>query len=252
MIPKKIHYCWLGGKELPEDAQMCIDTWKKILPDYELICWNENNFDINSVDFVKEAISVKKWAFAADYIRLYAVYTQGGVYMDTDVIVKKSFDKFLKHSFFTAIEVNDPKTSNALLGGSKEEVRKYLLQSAIFGAEAGNKYIKSCMDWYKDKHFILPDGSFFNKYVAPDIYAEVAEKYGLQKKDTLQDLGNGMVIYPSIVFTNDRYGATKETYAIHWWKGTWRDKNLLQKILSFVSRKIFLLRNFNGRQNNDA
>ena len=232
LIPKKIHYCWFGGKELPEDAKICINTWKKNLPDYEIVCWNESNFDINSIDFVKEAITAKKWAFAADYIRLYAVFTQGGIYMDTDVIVKKSFDKFLEHSFFTSVEIN-----------SSEKTRKILLQSAIFGAEAGNPYIKDCMDWYKNKHFLLPDGSLFNKFIAPDIYAEVAEKYGLQKKDELQDLGSGMVIYPSIVFTNDRYGATKETYAVHWWKGTWRDKNLLQKILSFVSRKVFLLRN---------
>jgi len=244
MIPKKIHYVWLGGKPLPEDAQDCINTWKKVLHDYEIVCWDETKFDINSVPFVKEAIESKKWAFAADYIRLYAVFTQGGVYMDTDVIVKKSFDKFLKHNFFTAVETNDPKKSNTLGGGSKEESRKYLIQSALFGAVAGNSYIKDCMDWYKDKHFILPDGSLFNQYVAPDIYAEVAEKYGFQKKDEFQDLGNEMVIYPSIVFTNDRYNPTEETYAIHWWKGTWRDKNLFRTILSFFSRQVFLRRAF--------
>jgi len=201
------------------------------LPDYEIICWNENNFDINSVDFVKEAITAKKWAFAADYIRLYAVFTQGGIYMDTDVIVKKSFDKFLEHSFFTSVEIN-----------SSGKTRKILLQSAIFGAEAGNPYIKDCMDWYKNKHFLLPDGSLFDKYIAPDIYAEVAEKYGFSKKDEYQELKDGMVIYPSNVFTRNWFNYTKEAHAIHWYLGSWIERTVFRKLVAFLFRLPFLLR----------
>ncbi len=89
MIPKIIHYCWLSSEPYPEKIQNCIDSWKKILPDYEIKLWNMNNFDINSIDFVKEACSVKKWAFASDYIRLYALYNYGGIYLDSDVLIKK-------------------------------------------------------------------------------------------------------------------------------------------------------------------
>jgi len=244
MIPKKIHFCWLSGKEYPDDIKKCMQTWKDKLPDYEFVLWDINKFDINSVEFVKEAVSVKKWAFASDYIRLYAVYTEGGIYMDTDIIVKKNFDKFLEHSFFTAVEYNAPSKANFTAEGSKDEKSKYLIQAALFGASAGHPYIRDCMDWYNDKHFILPDGSFFNSFIAPYIYALIAEKHGFMPKDELQKLDNGMVIYPSIVFTNDRYKYTEETYAVHWWKGSWRDKNLFKKALSFASRQVFLSRTF--------
>ena len=89
MIPKIIHYCWLSGEPFPKKIKKCIDSWKKKLPNYEIRCWNMDNFDIHSVRFVEEACSVKKWAFAADYIRLYALYTEGGIYLDCDVFVKK-------------------------------------------------------------------------------------------------------------------------------------------------------------------
>jgi mannosyltransferase OCH1-like enzyme len=239
MIPKKIHYCWLSGEEFPDDIKKCMETWKKYLPDYEFVLWDSKKFDVDSVPFVKEAVSVKKWAFAADYIRLYAVFTEGGIYMDTDIIVKKSFDKFLEHDFFTAVEYN-----------KNFEERKYLIQAALFGGVAGHPYIKDCMDWYSDKHLILPDGSLFNSFVAPDIYAEVAEKHGFLRKDERQDLDNGMAIYPSIVFTSERYSRSSQTYAIHWWKGTWRDKNLFKKFLSSASRWMFLWRHFGKKRKN--
>lgn len=85
MIPKKIHFCWLSGDEFPPLIQYCIDTWEKVLPDYEIILWDTKRFDINSIAWVKEAFEAKKYAFAADYIRLYAVYTEGGIYLDSDV-----------------------------------------------------------------------------------------------------------------------------------------------------------------------
>jgi hypothetical protein len=104
LIPKKIHYCWLSGDKMPGDALRCIETWKNKLSGYEFVLWDKNKFDINSVDFVREACDVKRWAFAADYIRLYAIYSEGGIYLDTDVYIKKSFDGFLGNSFFTAVE----------------------------------------------------------------------------------------------------------------------------------------------------
>ena len=113
MIPKVIHYCWLSGDKMPEDTIKCIESWKKIMPEYKLILWDKNKFDINSIVFTQEACEVKKWAFAADYIRIYALYTEGGIYMDTDVYVKKSFDDLLNNDFFTSLEYHKQDATKA-------------------------------------------------------------------------------------------------------------------------------------------
>ena len=104
MIPKKIHYCWFGGNPLPEDAQKYLESWKKFCPDYEIIRWDEKNFDINQLPYVQEAFKAKKWAFITDYVRLYALYNYGGIYMDTDVEVLKSLDSFLELKAFSGFE----------------------------------------------------------------------------------------------------------------------------------------------------
>ena len=104
MIPKTIHYVWLGNGNMTPFIKSCVNSWEKVMPEYKIKCWNEKNFDINSVPWVKEAIEKKKWALAADYIRLYALYTEGGIYMDTDVKVFKKFDDFLKYDFFSSVE----------------------------------------------------------------------------------------------------------------------------------------------------
>ena len=94
-MEKKIHYCWFGGKKLPKSVERCIKTWKKQLPDYEIIEWNENNFDINVCPFVKQAYENKKWAFVSDYARIYALYNEGGIYFDTDVKVLKNIEHII-------------------------------------------------------------------------------------------------------------------------------------------------------------
>lgn len=94
MIPKVIHFCWLSNEPYPDLIKKCIESWKEKLPDYAIKKWDTTNFDVTSVPFVKEAYECKKWAFAADYIRLHALYTEGGIYLDSDVRVLKSFDVF--------------------------------------------------------------------------------------------------------------------------------------------------------------
>ena len=104
MIPKVIHYCWFGGKELPEYAQKCINSWKKYCPDYEIRQWNENNFDINVSQYVKEAYSCKKWAFVSDYARFWILYHYGGVYFDTDVELIKPINEIIDNGPFMGYE----------------------------------------------------------------------------------------------------------------------------------------------------
>ena len=104
MIPKIIHYCWLSTDPVPQKLLDCMETWKKVLPDYQWVKWDLSRFDINSTVWTREAFQKKKYAFAADYIRLYAIYTMGGIYLDMDVEVVKSFDDFLDNDFFTFSE----------------------------------------------------------------------------------------------------------------------------------------------------
>ena len=104
MIPKKIHYVWFGKGEMNERSKKCLESWKKILPDYEIKEWNEDNFDINYNDFTKQAYENKKWAYLSDVVRLYALYTEGGIYMDTDVEIYKSLDEFLDLDGFIGFE----------------------------------------------------------------------------------------------------------------------------------------------------
>ena len=104
MIPKIIHYCWFGRGPMPPMALKCIESWHRFMPDYEYKLWNEDNFDVNSVPYVKEAYEARKFAFVTDYVRLYALYTEGGIYMDTDVEVLKPYDDLLGLSGFTGYE----------------------------------------------------------------------------------------------------------------------------------------------------
>ena len=102
LIPKVIHFCWLSNDPYPLKIRRCMDTWKKVMPDYEVKLWNTDNFDIDSVPYVRQAFEARKWAFAADYIRMYALYTEGGIYLDSDVKILKRFDDFLHYSFFSS------------------------------------------------------------------------------------------------------------------------------------------------------
>ena len=131
MIPKKIHYCWFGRGEKPELALKCIESWKKYLPDYELKEWNEDIFDISRNQYVREAYENRKFAFVTDYVRLYAIYTEGGIYMDTDVEVVGRFDKFLHHHAFSGFETDGN------------------VPTGMMAAEKGSVWAKDLLDQYQ-------------------------------------------------------------------------------------------------------
>lgn len=207
-IPKTIHYCWFGKNELPEKAQQCIDSWKKNCSDYKIIEWNENNFDINSNTYVKEAYESKKYAFVTDYVRLYALYNYGGVYMDTDVEVVKSLDKFLQHKAFTGNENGE------------------FCITGTMGSEAGNAWIKQLLDWYNDKKFILPDGKLNTKPNTEIITEITSEYYGWKCENKFQKLGDDINIYTHDVFCakdwrTKKITTTENTYTIHNFAGSW-------------------------------
>jgi mannosyltransferase OCH1-like enzyme len=249
-IPKKIHYCWFGGGKMSKDIVFSIKSWKSTMPDYELVLWDESKFDINSVPWVTEAYRKKKWALATDYIRLYAVYTEGGIYLDTDIYVLKRFDDFLSYDYFTSLEKEDNTTIfENVINSNLDDIRhvgNVAFQSGLFGGIKGHPFLKDCMSWYEDRHFILPDGTLYEKIITPDIYAAIAQKYGfryISQPNQAQKLQNNMMILPSSAFTVGDSKITKESYAVHWWDESWRNKSPLDKL-----RKNSLLRKIFGKE----
>jgi hypothetical protein len=247
MIPKRIYYVWLSGEDIPLQTMECIESWKTILYDYEIILLDKKNVDIKSIKFVSEACRVKKWAFACDYIRLYILYTNGGIYLDSDVLVKKSFDKYLTNDFFSSVEYHpsivEKMQSKLLLhddGRSKNSssiIPGIGIQAAIMGSVKGHPFIKQCMDYYIDKHFINDDGSLHDDVIAPSLFAIAAEDYGFRYIDKVQLLDNNMLILPSSVFASTRSLATSESSAIHCCAGSWRiqnSKNIFSKLYEFI------------------
>jgi len=234
-IPKTIHYCWLSGEKMPADALKCMDSWKAQMPEYKLVLWDTNKFDVTSHAFVKGACQAKKWAFASDYIRLYALYTDGGIYLDTDVFVKKSLNDFLEHDFFSGIEYHERyvKYGKHLLnedGTLKNKKNDDIfahgiqIQAAILGSVKGHPFIKSCLDWYNGKCFDADVWTRSDKFISPCIYAHIATDYGFRYKNELQKLSCGMTIYPNTIFAGNFTQSVPETYAVHRGDGTWRGK----------------------------
>lgn len=212
MIPKKIHYCWLSNDPMPQQLQKCVDSWKKILPDYEIVKWDLNRFPLVKSLWVKQAFEAKKYAFAADYIRLYALATEGGIYLDSDVEVLKSFDDLLHLPYFICRE-NSPQG----------------IEAATMGAEVGIPWIKECLASYKGKSFINDDGTA-NTMVLPRVLKENIEKknrihYISSKSEFGQDKGV-IYVFPSDYFSPKNYvtkkiSVTTNTYSIHHFAGTW-------------------------------
>ena len=235
MIPKKIHYCWFGKQPLPENMKSFIATWHNMCPDYEIIRWDERNFDVNnSIPFVREAYAHKKYAFVSDYVRLLALYKEGGIYIDTDVEIVKPLDIFLNNRFFTSVEyiednvrvLNVKKRLNP--DGTKKHKDDIIIGigivSAFFGAEAKHPYILDCIKFYERKHFVLPDGNFYDKVILTVIMALCAEKYGFKYIDGEQELDEGLHIFPRDYFTH--VGSRSErSVALHMAYNSWRGKS---------------------------
>lgn len=203
MIPKKIHYCWFGRNEKPQLAKRCIASWKKYCPDYEIMEWNEDNFDVDLNPYTKMCYEQKKYAFLSDYIRLIVVEKYGGIYFDTDVELIRSFDDLLKNSAFFGFE-ND----------------EYVATGLGFGAEAGNPIVRQMIAEYD----VLLGGH--NVTIGcPILNTQAIQKFGLKLTGEEQML-NDAVVYPKEYF-NPRNSATGElcktskTYSIHWYSMSW-------------------------------
>lgn len=206
-IPKVIHYCWFGGNELPPLAKKCIKSWKEKCPDYEIVCWNEDNFDLNQNTYMRQAYEAGKWAFASDYARLKVVYDHGGIYLDTDVELLKPLDSLLENTGFMGFEPGGVVSTG--LG---------------FGAEKGHKVIEEFLKDYEDARFLLDDGSY-DLTPCPKRNTEVLKRLGM-------DPGKGHQTFLDMVFLPEAYlcpmnyytgkiRITKDTYSIHHYSASW-------------------------------
>ena len=211
MIPKKIHYVWVGGNEKNNTIKQCMKTWGKHLEGYEVIEWNENNFDIDSHPFVKAAYKAKKWAYVSDYIRSYVIYKYGGIYLDTDILVLDNFDRFLNNRAFVGFE--NP---------------QYPF-TAVFGAEPGHPLVKDMIEYY-DR---LDEYKFdFEKNNTISVSDLLIKKYHCKVGNKFQILDEDIAVYPDTVLCNP----SENSISIHVFTGTWLEgkKALARKINVFL------------------
>lgn len=210
MIPRIIHYCWFGRGPMPDLAQKCIESWHRYMPDYEYRLWNEDSFDIQSVPYVKEAYESGKYAFVTDYVRLYALYTEGGIYMDTDVEVLKPYDNLMDLPGFTGYE------------GSKSLPPV----TGTMASEPGNAWVKEQLDSYQGVHFILPDGTLDLTTNTVRITRVMQE--GGFVSDGKKQIYKDMHIFPVEYFcpqqTTGEIIMTDNTYCDHHFMGSWGEK----------------------------
>lgn len=236
MIPKKIHYIWLGQKPKNKLTELCVNSWYRCLSDYEIIEWNEDNLELKALceenRFLAKCVKLKLWAFVSDYLRLYILYREGGIYLDTDVEVLKSFTPLLEQPMFIGYEIDD------------------YIGTAVIGAEKGNSSIKRLLSFYDEEIWNV---DYFNN---PIIFKRLIET----DKENFCDCK----IYPQEYFSPYHPGKRtvgtvekKETYSIHWYTGNWNMsrqgyvflhckhiKNISKKILMAIKKNLSYWKNY--------
>jgi mannosyltransferase OCH1-like enzyme len=221
MINKVIHYFWFGGKPLPKIALKCIESWKKILPDYEIKRWDESNFDVNIIPYTEQAAKSGKWAFVSDYARYHVLYSEGGVYLDCDVEVLKPLDCFMNDKMFSGFESDN-----------------FVAPGLILGMEKNHDFGKLIIDVYKKRTFLLENNKFDLTSVG-QIFTEELVKKGLICNNTLQEIA-GVKVYPTYNFApiNPNTGEiiiTDQTFTIHHYAASWVPLN--KKIKMYLVRQ---------------
>ena len=224
-IPKIIQYCWFGGKLLPRSAEKCIASWKKFLPEYEIVRWDESNFDVNAIPYTREAYAAGKYAFVSDYARFWILYHHGGVYFDTDVEVINSLDDILSRGNFMGVE--------------QQSYEKITVAPGLgIGVTPGNFLFGQMLEVYSRAHFLNDDGTPCLKNIV-EITTEQLQKYGLRNISEIQECC-GFTIYPKDYFCPIDYDTrelkiTENTRTIHHYAESWvprstRFKNALSRL----------------------
>lgn len=206
MIPKIIHYCWFGNKPMPDRECRCMESWTKFLPEFRIMRWDEESFDINSSKFVRQAYDMKKWAFVADYVRLWALKKYGGIYLDTDIEILRPFEDLLQYKAFGGFETDN------------------VVQTGVIGSEENGDFINIIFNYYLNAYFVNQDGSLNSKPNSA-IFAEILQKRGIQTLNTR--ISNEIIeLFPSEYFcpidqSTWEIRTTEKTYCIHYLSGSW-------------------------------
>lgn len=209
MIPMTIHYCWFGKGEMPQLAKDCIATWHKYMPDWGYQLWTEENFDVNAMPYTAEAYAAGKYAFVSDYVRLYALEKEGGVYLDVDFEVYKPFDDLLKHKAFAGIE------------GSKHNP----VMMGVCASEPHGEWVTEMLDAYQGRHFRKHDGTL-DLTTNVQFITAIMTQNGFRQNGTEQDYKN-LHVFPVDYFsprhTTGEYIRTENTYCEHKGLASWGD-----------------------------
>lgn len=240
-IPHTIHYCWFGGNPLPELAQKCIASWKKFLPNYEIIEWNEGNYDVLKIPYATQAYDAKKYAFVSDYARFDILYQHGGIYFDTDVEVIKPLDDILQRGAFAGVE--SAGALNAGLG---------------IASPAASPVYCEILDSYNSAAFLKGDGTMDLTTVVERV-SGIFRRHGFTDKNEIQEVA-GITVYPAEYFCPKDYrtgtlNITENTYTIHHFDGSWLSKEDLEKVelgreihskvrIKFLAEIIFMMQCF--------
>lgn len=231
MIPKKIHYCWFGGNPLTELGERCLESWKKYFPDYEIVEWNESNYDVHKIPYISQAYNEKKYAFVSDFARFDILYEHGGLYFDTDVEVIKSMDKIIEQGAFAGVEF--PGKLNAGLG---------------LASPAASPIYKEILDSYRKSTFITENGQKDLTTVVTRV-SDIFKKYGFTDENKIQKIAD-VTIYPVEYFCPKDYETgiltiTDNTYSIHHYDASWVDdfgkkvNQIKNKIYTSIDNKMF-------------
>ena len=227
MIPKKIHYCWFGGNPLPPLALKCIDSWKKYLPDYEIIEWNESNYDVHKIPYIAQAYDNKKYAFVSDYARFDILYQYGGLYFDTDVEVIKDMTEIINTGSFLGMETISTVNPGLGMGCIKEE-----------------PFYKKILDSYQNKKFLLDSGELNTGYTIVHRTSDLLKKDGLKEVNEKQSI-DGINIYPKEYFCPKdvrtlELKVTENSYTIHHFDASWVNKHTKKMMIEkqWINEKI--------------
>lgn len=225
MIPKIIHYCWFGRGKKPKLAKKCIESWKKYCPDYMIIEWNEDNFDVEKYPYAKYCLEHKKWAFLSDFVRLKVVCEQGGIYFDTDVELVRNIDELLKYEAFFGFENENYVNSGLGFGSIKQHkiIIKMLEEYHFYESNSGGKYkIIGC----------------------PTLNTKALVSVGLKLNGEKQEI-EGCIILPQEYLNpfDDVTGILKKTsntYSIHWYsKSALSKRNIIRSKITRPLHRIF-------------
>lgn len=201
-IPKILHYCWFGKGSMSNLLRRCMETWDNVLPDFQVVRWDENNFPMDAYPFARQAYRDKKWAMVSDVARLHALYYCGGIYLDTDVEVLRPFDgQLLSHSFFGGYE------------------RPWSLSTAVLGARPKNEFISLLLAWYLGRSY----GKDYYEIANTRIVTRITRLfYGLKKDGKKFYFGRGNCFYPQVYFSPENGQVTEQTYTVHHFSGLWK------------------------------